>query len=498
MQRLAAFALATLLTTGTLLGACVSNDNNPLAPGGSTGLDLDGGADSAPGTDAGPIADSSTVDSTLPPGTDAGDSGASGNDAGDSAASSDGAGPDASDGGIVDASLSYADVYAPSDWTVFDTNVLDAGVGTMNGATFDGRYAYFAPYGSAPNNDGIITRFDTTQGFSSPGAWATIDAKTTAGLSGSGRFGGAVFDGRYVYFGANSNNPTPSASVADQTFVRYDTTGDFETASSWVQFDGSGLPNLNPGGEEFLGGTFDGRYVYFASYFFTTVVIYDTQGAFGSSSSWSTFDTSTLNPAEPDFGNIVFSGTIFDGTYVYFLGEIVARYNTTMGIDAGASAWESFNAQGIPGASALAWAFGGYDGRYVYMVNAATDLVTRYDTQATFTSVSSWSTFDVSTAGGAAGGYNATDFDGRYLYFAPNSTTFAIYDTQAPFGSASSWTTFDTSALTGAPTSFQTMLFDGQYLYVAGHLSAASIVRIDLGTTAGPLPALPQFHGSFF
>ena len=506
MQKLAAFALATVVSAGTLLGACVSNDDNPLAPAGNSALD-DGGPVGNQGTDAGPTADSSAGDSTLPPALDAGDAGASSDDsataadataadASDSAASTDGALPDASDGAIEDASFSYNDVYAPGDWTSFNQTALDAGLGSFNGATFDGRYAYFAPYGSSPNDDGIVARFDTSQDFASPGAWTTIDAKVTGGLSGSGRFGGALFDGRYVYFVANTNSPTPSESLADQTFVRYDTTGDFATAASWSQFDASGLANVNAD-EEFLGGTFDGRYVYFASHFFTTVVIYDTHGAFTSQSSWSTFDTSTLNPPESDFGNIVFSGTLFDGTYVYFLGPIVARYNTTMGIDAGAAAWESFNAQGIAGASSVAWAFGGYDGRYVYMVNAATDLVTRYDTHATFTSVSSWSTFDVSTAGGAAGGYRATDFDGRYLYLAPNSSTLAIYDTQAPFTSASSWSTFDTSAVTGAPTSFQTMLFDGQDMYVAGYLSSG-MIRVDLRTTRGALPALPQFHGSFF
>jgi hypothetical protein len=70
-----------------------------------------------------------------------------------------------------------------------------------------------------------------------------------------------------------------------------------------------------------------------------------------------------------------------------------------------------------------------------------------------------------------------------------------MYDAQAAFEAVSSWTTFNAAQITAQASPYQGMLFDGQYLYA---LAATTLLRLEVKTAPGPLPALPGFHGSFF
>jgi hypothetical protein len=150
------------------------------------------------------------------------------------------------------------------------------------------------------------------------------------------------------------------------------------TLGAWSSFD---LTGVNAGATGFVGGSFDGRYVYFVpndnGSFDGIAARYDTMAGFTTAGSWSAFDLSGVNA-----GAIGFRGAGFDGRYMYF----VPSYNTT------------------------------FDG-----------LVTRFDTTAGFTTTGSWSTFDMTTVNGAAQGFIGAAFDGRYMYFVPNKNTVA-YD----------------------------------------------------------------------
>lgn len=109
---------------------------------------------------------------------------------------------------------------------------------------------------------------------------------TPLGLKAN-NYGGGTFDGRYVYFA-----PANSGIV-----TRYDTTKPFNGATAFSVFD---TTTLNPQAEAFGGAVFDGRYVYFAPRLGASlsypglVVRYDTKGAFGSGAAWSVFDTENL------------------------------------------------------------------------------------------------------------------------------------------------------------------------------------------------------------
>jgi hypothetical protein len=90
-----------------------------------------------------------------------------------------------------------------------------------------------------------------------------------------------------------------------------------------------------PQGQGFAGGTFDGRYVYFAPNTFGVSLgsgylvagRYDTMGPFGSSASWVTFSIVYGTPTAQ------YWGAVFDGRFVYFIpqeGAQLAQYDTTV------------------------------------------------------------------------------------------------------------------------------------------------------------------------
>jgi hypothetical protein len=131
---------------------------------------------------------------------------------------------------------------SPGSWTTFDTTALasnDAGASpNYEGASFDGRHAYFAA-----NKDLRVVSFDTTATFASASSWLVFDASTILPANTALLLGG--FDGRYVYVGSYQG------SVA-----RVDTQATFTDSAAWSTY---------PAG---VGATvafvFDGHYLYVA------------------------------------------------------------------------------------------------------------------------------------------------------------------------------------------------------------------------------------------
>jgi hypothetical protein len=118
------------------------------------------------------------------------------------------------------------------------------------GGAFDGRYVYFAP-GRIDGAHAIVARYDTTAGsFDAGGASAFAFFSLSLVSGGAHGFDGCAFDGRYIYFIPNANG----------IIVRYDTTAAFDATTSWEAWD---LPSHVDGGDTSYGGAvFDGRYLY--------------------------------------------------------------------------------------------------------------------------------------------------------------------------------------------------------------------------------------------
>jgi hypothetical protein len=92
-----------------------------------------------------------------------------------------------------------AGLKAKSSWETFATSKVNPSIGGFIGGAFDGRYVYFVPYENAVGNyDGILARYDTTGSFRDAAAWGSYElSRVNASAIG---FGGAVFDGEYLYF----------------------------------------------------------------------------------------------------------------------------------------------------------------------------------------------------------------------------------------------------------------------------------------------------------
>jgi len=241
--------------------------------------------------------------------------------------------------------------------------------------------------------------------------------------------------------------------------TRYDTQGNFTTAASWSTF------NTTPDVE---GALFDGRYLYLVPSLAPTALRYDTQAAFNVAGSWSSFTTTGIATSAHSF-----DGAVFDGRYLYYMPGFgtgtMARFDT-QGTFTSAASWTSFGLTTLNGA--LTQLHGGmFDGRYVYSANYTGGLVTRYDTTATFADANSWKVFSTAGVNAAITGLYAAGFDGRYVYFAPDSYTtasvLARYDITMPFDQAGSWSTFDITTVSPLQTHHYVTAFDGRYMYFA-------------------------------
>ncbi len=396
----------------------------------------------------------------------------------------------------------FHDMTSASCWTTFDTTLVDPGAKGFVGVAFDGRYLYFAPnYNGA--SDGIVTRYDTQATFTSPTSWSTFD--TTTLNSAAAGFAGAVYDGRYVYFVPNIN-----AVGGDGAVARFDTTASFTTASSWSIFD---TATLSPGAVAFQGAVFDGRFVYFVPFGAggsnSLVARYDSTATSGftSPTSWSTFDTTTVNPDAAGF-----IGGIFDGRYVYFVPHenatsidgVVVRYDTQFAFTS-AGSWSTLDLANVDAKAAGFWG-GGFDGRYIYLVPndngvAIDGLVARYDTAAQSFTTTSWKTFDTTSVNPEAVGFSCSVYDGRFMYLIPSINmvgtdgVVARYDTAATFTLAASWSTFDTTTVKASAKGYSSGAFDGRYVYLVPFLGSM-VARFDARDSNAALPSF--YSGSFF
>jgi hypothetical protein len=133
-------------------------------------------------------------------------------------------------------------------WSKFDISATNSAVSELSGGAFDGKYVYYAP-----NANGVVVRYNTATQFDVGSSWETFNA-TSVNASASG-FVGAAFDGRYVYF-----VPNATGAGADGVVLRYDSLGSFTMSNAWSAFD---VSSTNPSARGFGGAIFDGRYLYF-------------------------------------------------------------------------------------------------------------------------------------------------------------------------------------------------------------------------------------------
>lgn len=274
---------------------------------------------------------------------------------------------------------------------------------------------------------------------------------------------------RVIVSGADVTGVDTGFSFSAITNTLDDPSGSvFGDPASWTSFDADSAGiGVNPEGYE--QAVYDGRYVYFTPDQRTggrhgEVLRFDTEGAYTSPASWESFDAGDSGVGSDPDG---YAGAVFDGRYVYFSpdhngagrhGEVL-RYDTEAPFGA-AGSWSAYD----PGANGVGTDPDGYrgaefDGRYVYFApdhngTARHGEVLRLDTQAAFASTGAWETFDpgANGVGTDPDGYSDVLFDGRHLYFSPLDNGSGAhgevlrYDVRAPFAAGSSWTAYDPGA----------------------------------------------------
>jgi N-acetylneuraminic acid mutarotase len=221
-----------------------------------------------------------------------------------------------------------------SSWTTFDPG--DNGVGTdpdgYISAIFDGRYVYFVPNNNGTGQHGEILRYDTQGSFASTASWRAYDPGAAGVGADADGYQGAAFDGRYIYFSPFDNGTSVHGEV-----LRYDTEAEFSAPGSWTTFD----PAVGARSEGYHGAIFDGRFVYFVPRLSLLgdsgeVVRYDTTKDFHTNSSWAAFDPDGAGLGQTP---TAFAGAVSDGRFIYFVpweragvghGEVL-RYDTTGG-----------------------------------------------------------------------------------------------------------------------------------------------------------------------
>jgi hypothetical protein len=321
-----------------------------------------------------------------------------------------------------DGSSTYYALDDAQRWTFFDVSAV-GGQTTYSGVAFDGRYLYFVPDFSPPE----VLRYDTRGALDDSSAWATyalLPNIVAAGGSASGTFTylGGAFDGRYVYL----------APFATNTYaIQYDTQRAFTDSGSWSAFATSAL---DPGAN-YWGVASDGRYAYFIPNTTTTVVAYDNKAAgdagsgFSAASSWVAYDLGS----GPDYGG--FWGGVYDGRYMYFApftGNVAARHDTTLPLGS-ASSWSvgsnGFDFENNEQISPPHFWGSAYDGTWIYMIPYKTQswTIASYATAGQFSDDGSWSTCALapllSSTGGGTPGFVGAAYDGQRLILVPAGMT---------------------------------------------------------------------------
>ncbi|MBS0625611.1 MAG: hypothetical protein JSS32_06140 [Verrucomicrobia bacterium] len=403
-----------------------------------------------------------------------------------------------SQGGLGSSAGTTNKAIGANETTVFDLQAfVNSNCVSFIGAVFDGRYVYYVPTINQLTRSGLVARYDSTLPFSASASYSLFDMKVNVSSSSVG-FDGGIFDGRYIYYIPNINTPGSQSG----TITRFDTTLSFTSSGSYSTFDTKA--NINSQSVSFAGAVFDGRYIYYVPHNQSNntpsgqLLRFDSTATFTSASSYQLFDlTANVN----SLANGYWGGT-YDGRYVYFaplqnvqtVSGLIVKYDTTLPFGTAGSfsifdmqANVSSNSCGIFGAC--------YDGRYVYMISDQNRLtqsgtVTRYDTTLPFSTATSYSAFDLSPISSLSVGFEGSIYDGRYVYFIPNDSFVATksglivrYDTTMPFTSYSSYTSFDSTSVQSNSCGFLGSIYDGRYIYLVpstnGITRTGQITRIE-------------------
>lgn len=207
---------------------------------------------------------------------------------------------------------------SPDAWSFFDlTQNLDPNCRGFVSGDFDCRYLYLAPYQcSWTQYNGRMVRFDTKSAFDDTNSWKMFDSESK--WPESRGFHGVVSTLDHTYF-----IPYVRENRDYHGFlVRHQKNTEFDDPNNWSNID---LTSIHPLAKGFVGGCFDGRYLYLAPYFngierHGLVLRADTTRDLMDVTSWETFDMTSLH-----IDNRGYFGAVVHGDFIYMLPHCKAE-----------------------------------------------------------------------------------------------------------------------------------------------------------------------------
>lgn len=322
------------------------------------------------------------------------------------------------------------DFYDPNAWTVFDTAKINSASRGFADGLFDGHYLYLIPFRN-DRHHGQVTRYDTKRDFHDPSAWEFFDIQKII-HTGCGFISGCS-DGRYLYFAPYQLD----WNVYHGTMVRYDTTRPFTAIDSWEIFNSELISKLSRGFHSAVVGK---NFIYFVPFlreqrdYHGLLLAYRRNEPFTELASWETVDLKKFNSR-----GVGFIGGCYDGQYLYLApyfdgaqryGQI-ARYDTNQPL-ADNKSWQFFDTTQINSASC------GFFGAlihqsFIYFIphckapNIYHGQITRYDKSQAFNNFNAWSICDTSNYHPLSKGYIGGTIIGDYLYMAPYETAAGVH-----------------------------------------------------------------------
>jgi hypothetical protein len=163
-----------------------------------------------------------------------------------------------------------------SSWSMFDLSRVSFAATSYRGAVFDGRHVYFGPRGPGPAGEVPVLRYDTQADFRTATSWESLDP-TMISTDVDSEWSGLAFDGTHVY-------GVPAYAPYAVRWQGPPTT--FTDAQSWVAF---GLNRVSMFGSSFGGAAFDGLYLYYPPLSMEDFAArYDTSMQFDDPMAWMT------------------------------------------------------------------------------------------------------------------------------------------------------------------------------------------------------------------
>lgn len=247
------------------------------------------------------------------------------------------------------------------------------------------------------------------------------------------------------------------------------------------------LTQFNSDSKGFSGASFDGRYLYLVplsngkGVFHGTIARFDSLGNFSESSSWSFFDSASLNGYSRGFVD-----SCFDGQFLYLIpfhndrhhGQ-VTRYDTQKEFD-DHDAWSFFDLQEHLHDECRGFVSGSFDGRYLYLSPYQLDWEThhghmvRYDTQTDFLNSAGWQNFNSQAIWPESRGFHSSVSANGWTWFIPyvrenrDYHGLIVRNRQADrFDDPMQWEAVDLQRFHRGACGFVGGCFDGRYLYLS-------------------------------